>query len=79
MYRALKVFYFISTNLSYEERRKLVNIFTLILKSHDVTLEYIVKFFFKSIKKLNRDFNLEINDEIEKICVYIITLIDDIF
>ena len=79
IYRALKKFYFISTNLNYKERRKFVNIFILILESHDVTFEYIVKVFFKSIKKLNRDFNLEINDKIEKIYTYIMTLIDDIF
>ena len=79
IYRALKVFYLISTNLSYKERRKLVNIFTLILESYNIILEYIMEIFFKSIKKLNRDFNLEINDEIEKICTYTIALIGDIF
>ena len=78
IYRALKVFYFISTNLSYKKRRKLVNIFTLILKLYSVIFKYIVEIFFKSIKKLNRDFSFEINDEIEKIYIYTITLIDDI-
>ena len=79
IYRAFKVFYFISTKLNYKERRKLVNIFTLILELYNVTFEYIVKVFFKSIKKLNRDFSLEINDKINKNYIYTITLTNDIF
>ena len=79
MYKVFKVFNFISINLSYKKRRKFANIFTLILELYNIIFKYIVNFFFKSIKKLNRDLNLEINDEIEKICAYIIALIDDIF
>ena len=79
IYKVFKVFYFILTNLNYKKRRKFANIFTLILKLYNIIFKYVMKVFFKSIKKLNRDLNFEINDEIKKIYIYTITLIDDIF
>ena len=51
IYRILKTFYFISIYLSYEKRRKIINIFTLILNSHDVNLKTIMKIFI-DLKKI---------------------------
>ena len=39
MYRALKAFYIVPANLSYEERRKIANVFTLTLGPHDAAIE----------------------------------------
>ena len=50
MYRALKTFYFISIYLFYEKRRKIVNVFILILNLYDINLKTIVKTFNKIIK-----------------------------
>ena len=79
MYRFLKAFYLIFANLSYEKRRKIVNVFTLTLEFHDVALEDVVKIFFKNIKQLNRDFALSVNDIEIEICSFVMKLIDDMF
>ena len=50
MYHILKTFYFILICFSYEKRRKIVNVFILILNSHDVNLKTVVKVFDKIIK-----------------------------
>ena len=50
MYRAFKAFYFISIYLFYEKRRKIINVFILILNSYDVNLKTIIKVFNKIIK-----------------------------
>ena len=77
MYRSLKAFYLIFANLSYEKRRKIINVFTLTLESHDVVFENVVKVFFKDIKQLNRDFALFVNDIETEICFFVMKLIDD--
>ena len=77
MYRFLKVFYLISANLFYEKRRKLANVFTLTLDSHDATLDNVVKIFFKFIRELDRNLNIEINEKMIEMCSYVMTLIDD--
>ena len=77
MYRSLKAFYLIFANLSYEKRRKIVNVFTLTLEFHNVALETVVKVFFKNIKQLNRNFALSVNDIEIEICFFVMKLIDD--
>ena len=77
MYRSLKAFYLIFANLSYEKRRKIVNVFTLTLESHDVALEDVVKIFFRDIRQLNRNFALSVNDIETEICSFVMRLIDD--
>ena len=79
MYRALKTFYFISDNLFYDERRKIVNVFTLILKSHDVALKNVVNAFAKFIKVLNKKTDLYINDQKQKMCAFVFDLIKNLF
>ena len=49
MYQALKTFYWISTCLSYSEQHKVVNVFTLSLEPHEVSVENVVKVFVKSV------------------------------
>ena len=49
IYRALKVFYLILVYLIYKKRRKLVNIFILILKSYKVNIYDITKVFSRLI------------------------------
>ena len=79
MYRSFKTFYLIFANLSYERKRKIVNVFTLILESHDVAFENVVKIFFKNIRQLNRNFVLFVNDIEIEICFFVMKLIDDMF
>ena len=77
MYRALKIFYLISVNLSYDERRKLTNVFTLILRSHDVIIENVINTFAKSIRQLDRDISLIINEDEQEICAFSMSLLED--
>ena len=65
MYRALKTFYIISICFFYVERKKVINVFTLTLKFHDVEMKNVVKNFRKSIRKLDKNLNMKINDNIE--------------
>ena len=77
MYRFLKAFYLISICLFYRERRKIVNIFTLTLKSHDVDIKNVVEVIRKSIQELNVCFEIEINDVLEQVCAYNMIFLDD--
>ena len=77
MYRFLKIFCLIFSNLFYEKRRKLTNVFILIFDFHDAILNNVVNFFFKFIRKFNRNFNIEINEKMIEMCSYIMILIDD--
>ena len=77
MYRALKTFYLIFIYLTYKKRRKLVNVFTLSLKSYKTKLSDVVKVFVKFIQKLDRETQLKINDNLKIVCVFIITFLND--
>ena len=79
MYKALKIFYLIFIYLIYKKRRKLVNVFTLILKSHEIKLNDIVKAFVKFIQQLNRETKLKINDNMKTMCVFVIIFLNNIF
>ena len=63
MYRALKAFYLIFVNLNYNERRNFINVFILILKSHDVVLKNVVNVLTKFIRLLNKKIDLFINEQ----------------
>ena len=63
MYRTLKTFYLIFANLNYNKRRKIVNMFILILKSHDATLKNVVDALTKFIRLLNKKTDLFINEQ----------------
>ena len=75
--RALKIFYLISVCLSYKKRRKIVNVFTLIVESHDVNLKNIVEVFDRTVRQLNRDQSIEINKENEIVCAFTMTFLSD--
>ena len=79
MYKVLKVFYLISTNLIFHKRRKIVNVFIFIFESHEVALKNMIDAIAKFIRQLNKDIILSINDENTKICVFIFELINDMF
>ena len=79
MYRTLKTFYFISNNLFYNKRRKIVNVFILILKSYDVVLKNVVDAFAKFIKILNKKIDLYINNQKQKMCAFVFDLIKNLF
>ena len=49
MYRFLKTFYLISTALLYKKQRKIVNIFTFTLSSHETKIKNVVEIIRKSI------------------------------
>ena len=49
IYRALKAFYLIFVYLNYQEKRKLINIFILLLSLYEIKIEKIIKVFNKSI------------------------------
>ena len=50
IYRALKIFYLILIYFSYKERRKIINIFILTLRSYKINLINVIKAFYKLIK-----------------------------
>ena len=77
MYRALKAFYLIPACLSYEERRKLANVFTLTLGPHGANINDVVEAFSKPIQNLDRGMELEINGDMEKVCAFSITFLGD--
>ena len=79
MYRALKAFYLISSFLSYEECRKVVNVFIVVLSSHKAKIETIVKVFFKIFRQLDRDvMKMKINEESIFVCAFNMRFIENI-
>ena len=79
MYRVLKTFYLIFVCLSYENRRKIINVF-IILDSHETKIKNVVKAFFKSIKRLDREMkNVEIDKKMISMCVFTLNFIDNMF
>ena len=78
MYRVLKTFYFISTYLFYKKQRKIVNVFTLTLNSHEINFDEMMKFFDKHLRQLNREMNLIINAESHIMCAFIIIFLNNI-
>ena len=76
MYRAFKTFYFISTCLFYKKRRKIVNVFTLILDFHEINFNEVMKFFDKHFRQLNCEINLIINAASHIMCVFIIIFLN---
>ena len=50
IYRTLKIFYFILIYLSYKEKRKIINIFILILESYKANFINVIKAFRKLIR-----------------------------
>ena len=77
MYRFLKIFYLISICLLYRERWKIVNTFTLTLKSYDVDMKNVVETIRKSIQELNICLKIKINDILEQVCAYNMIFLDD--
>ena len=77
MYRALKGFYLISACLSYEERRKIVNVFTLTPRPHKANIKTIIEVFNKAIRQLNKDIKMIINEEPEQVCAFNMAFLDD--
>ena len=78
MYRALKAFYLIPACLNYQERRKLANVFTLLLGSHETKIENVMKAFSKLIRKLDNEVNFDINENTETIWSFAISFLKDI-
>ena len=78
IYKVLKFFYLIFIYLNYNERRKIINVFTLILKSYNAKLNNVVKVFIKFIENLNREMKLKINDNIKTIWAFNITFFKNI-
>ena len=77
MYRTLKVFYLISTNLTFHERRKIVNVFIFTLESHEAALKDVIDAIAKPIRQLNKNTTLSINDEDTKVCAFTFELINN--
>ena len=75
MYCALKAFYFILACLFYFERRKMINVFTLTLKFHEIQLKDVVEVFRKFLKKLNTELKMNINDQDHIVCVFVMTFL----
>lgn len=78
MYRVLKNFYFIFVNFQYYERRKIVNIFIVILESYNIAFKNVVDTITKFIKQLNKNINLIINNQKIYVCVFILRFIENI-
>ena len=78
MYCTLKVFYWILINLSYEEWCKVINVFTLSLRSHEADIREIVEVFVKNINKLNVRYEIKINENTVTVIIFFMILIKDI-
>ena len=76
-YRFLKAFYLTSATLFYQKRRKVVNVFTLTLESHEIKVDDVIAFIVKSIRRMNSGVDMIINKEIVFVCAFELTLIDD--
>ena len=57
MYRALKAFYLIPACLSYDERRKLANVFTITLGPHGANLDDVIESIRQPIQELDAGMN----------------------
>lgn len=60
------------------ERNRRVNVFVLILRSHDLKFEDVINAIISNLKALNRDMKMSINEENTMICVFIYVFLDDI-
>ena len=77
-YRFFKAFYFTSVDLSYKKRRKLINVFILTLRSHEVNIENVIECIFKIIRRLDKnDVEMNIVEETVFVCAFEMTLLDD--
>ena len=65
--------------MSYQKRRKIVNVFTLIFESHDVKINDVIAFIVRLIRRMNSDVDMIINEKIVFICAFKLILINDIF
>ena len=77
MYRALKAFYLIPACLSYEERRKIANVFTLTLGPHGANLTDVIEAFGRPIRQMDRGMEMTINGETERVCAFNIAFLGD--
>lgn len=78
IYCILKVFYLILAYFSYKKRKKLANIFILILDSYKVAFYNIIKVFCKLIKKLDISIEIKINNKRKIVYVSIIVFLNNI-
>jgi len=72
IYYILKIFYIIFDYFLYFKRKKLVNIFILILESYKVNIKNIIEIFSKFICKLNSKLLIKINKKEKFIYIYCI-------
>ena len=57
----------------------MINVFILILRSHEVNIENVIKCILKNIRRLNKDdIKINIVEEIISICIFKIILLNDI-
>ena len=77
MYRALKGFYLISACLSYEERRKIVNVFILTLEPHKADIKAVIEVFDKAIRQLDKGIKMIINGEPKQVCAFSMAFLGD--
>ena len=77
-YCFFKTFYFTFVNLSYKKRRKLINVFILISRSHEVNIENVIKCISKIIRRLNKN-NIKMNivEETVFVCAFEMILLDN--
>ena len=75
MYKVLKAFYLILTNLIFHERRKIINVFIFIFESHEVALKNMIDVIAKFIRQLNKNIILNINNKNQEICAFTFELI----
>jgi hypothetical protein len=77
MYCSLKAFYMIPAGLSYSERRKVGNIFTLTLGPHGASMEDVISSFESRFHVLSRGIPMMINGRMTKVNVFIMAITGD--
>lgn len=77
MYRILINFYLNFASLRLRDRFRRYNIISITLELYKSKFKNII-FILRDLRLLNREINLNINDEIKFVCAYILVFIKDI-
>jgi hypothetical protein len=77
MYRSLKGFYVTPANLSYSERRKISNAFTLTLGPHGANMSDITASFQEAFSSLERGIIVDINGIVSRVNVFVMAYTGD--
>ena len=77
MYKALKGFYLSPATLSYSNRRRLANHYTISLGPHGVSVDDMVDSFCSEFQSLDRGMTMEVHGQARTVCAFVLGLTGD--